>query len=63
MNDLNTAESMENGLQLPSTDYKATAAIEAMKRMSKAAQERGVAGMTLEEINAEISAVRSSKLQ
>ena len=63
MTELNTAEIMENGLQLSGNDSKATAAIEAMKRMSKAAQEHGVADMTLEEINAEISAVRSSKLQ
>ena len=63
MTELNTAEIMENSLQLSDNDSKATAAIKAMKRMSKAAQERGVAGMTLEEINAEISAVRSSKNQ
>lgn len=50
-------------MQLPDNDYKATAAIEAMKRMSKAAQDSGVADMTLEEINAEIAAVRSSKIQ
>ena len=58
MTEMNTAEIKGNGLQLSGTDYKPTAAIEAMKRMSKAAQECGVADMTLEEINAEISAVR-----
>ena len=63
MTELNTAEIMENDLQLSGNDSKATAAIGAMKRMSKAAHEHGVADMTLEEINAEISAVRSSKLQ
>ena len=50
-------------MQLPGNDYKAAAAIEAMKRISRDAQNRGIADMTLEEINAEISAVRSSKTQ
>ncbi len=46
---------------LPEEDYKATAAVAAMKRMSSDAERAGVADMTLEEINAEITAVRSEK--
>lgn len=46
---------------LPEEDYKARAAVSAMKRMSKDAQTAGVTDMTLEEINAEITAVRSGK--
>ena len=44
---------------LPDEDYKATAAIAAMKRMSADAEKTGVSDMTLEEINAEIAAVRN----
>ena len=44
---------------LPDEDYKATAAIAAMKRMSRDAEKAGVSDMTLEEINAEIAAARS----
>ena len=33
MTEMNTAEIMGNGLQLSGTDYKPTAAIEAMKRI------------------------------
>ena len=36
---------------LPEEDYKATAAVAAMKRMSSDAEKAGVADMTLEEIN------------
>ena len=46
---------------LPDEDYKAEAAIAAMKRMSKDAEKADIADMTLEEINAEIAAVRSRK--
>jgi DNA-damage-inducible protein J len=46
---------------LPEEDYKATAAVAAMTRMSSDAEKAGVADMTLEEINAEIAAVRSGK--
>lgn len=46
---------------LPDEDYKAEAAIAAMKRMSKDAEKADIADMTLEEINAEIAAVRSGK--
>ena len=48
-------------MRLPDEDYKADAAIAAMKRMSAAAQEKGVADMTLDEINAEIAVVRNGK--
>ena len=43
---------------LPEEDYRA-AAVAAMKRMSGDAEKAGAAGMTVEEINAEIAAVRS----
>lgn len=43
---------------LPNSEYKAEEAVAAAKRMSQSAQENGIAGMTLEEINAEIAAVR-----
>ena len=43
---------------LPEENYKATVAVTAMKRMSSDAENAGVADMTLDEINAEIEAVR-----
>ena len=46
---------------LPEENYKATAAVAAMKRMSNDAENAGVADMTLDEINAEIEAVRIGK--
>lgn len=46
---------------LPTQDDKAQAAVEAMKRMSSDAKKAGVADMSLEEINAEIEAVRSEQ--
>ena len=46
---------------LPEENYKATAAVVAMKRMSSDAENAGVAEMTLDEINAEIEAVRNGK--
>ena len=46
---------------LPEENYKATAAVTAMKRMSNDAENAGVADMTLDEINAEIEAVRNGK--
>jgi DNA-damage-inducible protein J len=46
---------------LPEEDYKATAAVAAMKRMSNDAKKAGVSDMTLDEINAEIEAVRSGE--
>jgi len=45
-------------MQLPEGDYKAIAA---MRRMSRMAEECGVADMTLDEINAEIAATRNGK--
>ena len=46
---------------LPEENYKATNAVAAMKQMSGDANKAGVADMTLDEINAEIAAARSSK--
>ena len=46
---------------LPEENYKATVAVTAMKRMSSDAENAGVADMTLDEINAEIEAVRMGK--
>ena len=46
---------------LPEENYKATAAVVAMKRMSSDVENAGVADMTLDEINAEIEAVRNGK--
>ena len=46
-------------MQLPEGDYKAIAA---MRRMSRMAEESGVANMTLDEINVEIAAARNGKL-
>ena len=48
-------------MQLPDGDGKAAAAIAAMQRMSRMAEESGVADMTLDEIDAEIAAVRNGK--
>ncbi|MCI9485822.1 MAG: type II toxin-antitoxin system RelB/DinJ family antitoxin [Lachnospiraceae bacterium] len=45
-------------MKLKSDNYKAEAAVKAMREMSKAAETEGIADMTLDEINAEISAVR-----
>ncbi len=46
---------------LPEEDYKATAAVAAMKRMSQNAERSGISEMTLDEINAEIAAVRGEE--
>ena len=45
-------------MKLKSDNYKAETAVKAMREMSKAAEAEGIADMTLDEINAEISAVR-----
>ena len=45
-------------MKLKSDNYKAEAAVKAMREMSKAAEAEGIADMTLDEINAEISAAR-----
>ena len=47
---------------LPEEDYKASAAVKAMKRMSSDSEKAGVADMTLEEINAQITAIRNTNL-
>ena len=47
-------------MQLP-TEVKATSAVEAMKRISEDARRRGIADMSLDEINKEIKDVRSSR--
>ncbi len=46
-------------MKLDNERYKAEDAVRAMKEMSKIAEENGIADMTLEEINAEINAVRN----
>ena len=48
---------------LPKKEYTADNAVEAMKRMSKTAEENNISDMSLEDINAEITDVRNSKLQ
>ena len=57
----------ENGIPfkmvLPKKEYTADDAVEAMKRMSKTAEENNISDMSLEDINAEIAAVRNEKLQ
>ena len=50
-------------MQLPGKDGKATAAIAAMRRMSRTAEENGIANMSLDEINAEIAAARNEPAQ
>lgn len=47
-------------MQLPDDrlDLNSNSAVSAMKRMSKTAAENGISEMTLDEINAEIAAVR-----
>ncbi len=46
---------------LPKSDYKAEKAARALQELSSAAMENGTAEMSLEEINAEIEAVRKAK--
>ena len=50
-------------MQLPDENGKAPAAIAAMRRMSRTAEENGIANMSLEEINAEIAAARNEPAQ
>lgn len=56
---------MVNGIPfsmtLPKNDYKAEKAARALQELSKAAIENGTSEMSLEEINAEIDAVRKAK--
>lgn len=46
-------------MKLKDDNYRAEAAVRAMREMSKTAEAIGVADMTLDEINAEIYAVRN----
>ncbi len=46
-------------MTLKNDDYRAEAAVIAMRELSRSAETNGVADMTLDEINAEISAVRN----
>ena len=46
-------------MKLSNERYKAEAAVRAMREMSKTAEANGIADMTLDEINAEISATRN----
>ena len=47
-------------MRLPDNPLQPNIGIETMKRMSNMAKESGVSDMTLDEINAEIAAVRES---
>lgn len=53
---------MVKGIPFPMTlneqEYKAESAVQAMQKLSAAAKQNGTANMSLEEINAEISAAR-----
>lgn len=46
-------------MKLKADNYKAEAAVMAMREMSRTAEANGVANMTLDEINAEIRAARN----
>lgn len=46
-------------MKLKDENYRAEAAIKAMREISKKAEEDGIADMTLDEINAEIYAARN----
>ncbi len=46
-------------MTLKNDNYKAEAAIKAMREMSMIAESEGISDMTLEEINAEINAARN----
>ncbi|MCM1277603.1 MAG: hypothetical protein NC304_01355 [Robinsoniella sp.] len=48
-------------MTLPKSDYKVERAARALQELSNAAMENGTSEMTLEEINAEIEAVRKAK--
>lgn len=48
-------------MTLPKQDYKAERAVSAMQSLSDTAQKNGTAGMTLDEINAEIAAARADR--
>ena len=48
-------------MTLPTEIYKAVNAVSALSRASESAKQNGVSEMSLEEINAEIDATRSSR--
>ena len=48
-------------MTLKNNDYYAEAAVMAMRELSRAAEESGVADMTLDEINAEINSARNEE--
>lgn len=48
-------------MTLPADEYKATRALRAMQEISAAAEANGLSDMTLDEINAEISAAREKR--
>ena len=48
-------------MTLPKAEYKAERALRAMQEISEAAERNGVADMSLEDINAEIAAVRMER--
>lgn len=48
-------------MTLKSNHYKAEAAVRAMREISKEAENNGTVDMTLDEINAEINAVRNGE--
>ena len=48
-------------MTLPKSDYKAERAASALQELSNAAMANGTSEMSLEEINAEIEAVRKAK--
>ena len=50
-------------MTLPRRDYKADRAVRAMYSLGEAAKENGTADMTLDEINAEISAARAERAE
>ena len=56
---------IQNGIPfsmtLPQQEYKAARAVRAMQQLSAQAEENGTAGLTLEEINAEIDAARRER--
>ena len=48
-------------MTLPAGEYKATRALRAIQEISAAAEANGLSDMTLDEINAEISAAREKR--
>ena len=48
-------------MTLPKKDYKTERAVRALQELSDAAMDNGISEMTLDEINAEIEAVRKMR--